>query len=165
MADISPIPTLLPRVAEYEPVNVIFSPILGSDESLVSLSITQWEDNDGIIINTSSFDGEYTNTFDYGKDRLLYRRGDEFSYLDTWDDIPNPNSTDIYYWRAPRQPRIYIYVVTLVYTVKTTGEEGGSTTTSHTLTKTYTHNVFPNWDVYAKKLKEQIKIRSETWLE
>lgn len=154
---------------EYLPQNIQFYGIMDSGETQLSIRILSWTENRGIEVDKErgKFTGHYSNTFDYGTDRLLYRKGNEWSYLDSWDDIDEPNRTDIYLWKCPTTPITISYEVELVYQVKSESGEGGggSTTTTQTLVETKTHIVYPNYDVYAEKLREQIAIRRETWLE
>lgn len=165
MADILPVETTLPIVYEYEDILQQFEADLSEDETLVSLEIIKWEENEGITVKGSKYFGQYTNSFDFGTDRLLYRMGDMFSHFDSWEDIKEPNKTDVYKWKAPTKPRIYSYTVKLVYSVTESGEGGSSRSSvgGSTITKVYTQSVLPNWDMYAKKLREQIEIRRKTW--
>lgn len=168
MADILPIDTNLEYAVEYTPVSQMFSPMLGESETLVSINITIWDNNDGIRVLGNSYAGEYANTFDISNQRLLYRLGDTFSNFESWEDISHPQTTDVYLWRAPTESRFYNYTVEMVYQVTSEGgegSEGSSTTVTETLTKTYRQEVKPNWDSYSKKLRDQISIRRKTWLD
>lgn len=172
MADILPEEEMLKRAYEYEPVSQKFSADLDKDEELISLTITVYEENAGIIIDNSvpMFHGEYTNSFEFGAERLLYRRGDQYSHFETWEDIDQPNLTDVYKWMAPTKPKTYTYVLELVYRVNDTTTGGGKSksntqpTGGLTITKSYTQDVYPNWDRYSKKLRDQLDIRRKTWL-
>lgn len=163
MADILPENIQLPNVYELDYVKQVFTPSLSDGEKLISIKITKWERNDGITVEDNMYSGHYTNIFDYGTERLLYRKGDEFSYLPSWDSITEPSKTDIYLWKAPTTPRIYKYTVEMEYMESSSGEGSSRSASGGTIVKEYTQMVFPNWDAYARKLKEQIRIRRLTW--
>jgi len=167
MADVFPKPPM--RVAEYETFRVNFSAVLAEDESLNYIKIIEWDENDGVTVDGSSIYGSYIGAFELGDRSLLVRKGDEFSSLKYWEEITEANRTDVYRWEAPTHSIYFKYMIELSYTITTKGDEGGTSSSSSSRTEIVkipvSHEVYPNWDFYSRKLKNQISIRRNTWLE
>lgn len=164
MADVLPNPPM--RVAEYETFRVDFSADLADDESLNYIKIIEWDENDGVTVDGSSIYGSYIGAFALGDRSLLVRKGDEFSSLKYWEEITEPIRTDVYRWESPTNSEYFKYVIEISYNVTTEGEDGGASSTKTEIVKIpVSHEVYPNWDFYARKLKDQISTRRRTWLE
>lgn len=156
MADISPINTRLNDVMEGENISLIFTPVLGPDETLTSINIIDSPVVDGIIVEDNKVNGSYNNIFDLGNDSLMYRDGDEFKSASSWDDLPDKNTVDLYLWKAPSVlEKTYSYDVKMDYVLKDSTAEP-PTSTLKTMTKTYRQTVKGNWDIWARKLRNYV---------
>lgn len=163
MADIFPINTTLNTLSEGAYVSQQFTPILDSNEELVSINIINHQPTPGIEVVGSLYQGNYESVFEYGSDALSYRLGDEFKIASTWEDLPTSVNTQLYLWRAPQVlDRTFTYTVLMKYTVTTTSGSGGSgkatddVVTEKQITKVYSQRIVWNWSNWANKLRNYV---------
>lgn len=167
MAGIFPLDEELSDIQEGTPVNLTFEFIAGPGDSLVSINITDYQANDGIVVQGANYKGSYQNSFNLGNDALSYRDGDEFKTATKWEDLPPPGGVDLYLWKAPSQlQRTYSYTVTVSYWYQPPAPEpdpenpGGSTEQPppilSEIKKTYTQLVYGNWSVWANLLRNYV---------
>lgn len=166
MANISPINTTLNTLSEGAYVSQQFTPILDSDEKLISITIINYQPTPGIEVVGSLYQGNYESVFEYGNDSLKYRQGDEFKTAASWEDLPESLDTQLYLWRAPQNlDRTFTYTVLMEYTVTTSGSTGGSgrasddIVTKKQLTKVYSQRIVGNWSNWANKLRSYVYAR------
>lgn len=159
MAEILPSNAKLDDVMELEGVNVTFSYSLTEEGAkFKSLNIIEHTSNPGITVQGANFKGSYKGVFSFGNDSLRYREGDDLKSAATWEDLPDPKKADLFLWRAPTNLRkTFTYTVELKYTVTTSGEPGGTPSTSEkTLKKVYSQDVVGNWSIWGNQLREYV---------
>lgn len=165
MADILPTSTELSDKQEYTDVSVSFTPQLSVGETLVSLNIINRRPNVGIIINGSSFSGQYKDSFNLDSDALTVRMksdkdgNPDIRVFDSWEKLPPSSDADIIQWKAPKTLTTeYWYEVKLVYDYEAPPPAPPSPTpVRKELTKRYTQIVFGDYDVWAKQLRQYAK--------
>lgn len=163
MSAILPMNTKLPGVKEGSPVDVTFSyQLTEANAYLVSIKIISSTPNETITVQGPRFFGSYTNMFDLGTDALKYRlKTGEIKSASKWEDLPDPKTADLFYWRAPTVlQKNHTYVVELIYEVPPPPPVPPETTpgkpTRYTLTKTYTQLAFGDWSVWANLLRDYV---------
>ncbi|QPB08872.1 hypothetical protein CPT_Metamorpho_120 [Klebsiella phage Metamorpho] len=160
---ITPISTKLQDVIEGEYVEQYFIASPEANETVISLSIIDYQPVSGISVSETHYKGNYNSVFTFGNDALKYRQGDELKTASSWEDLPNPKEADLYLWQAPRSlERTFTYTVKVIYSVteeSSGGSSGGSTApvvTRHEMTKTYSQTVKGNWSLWADKLRAYV---------
>lgn len=166
MAQIFPISTDLGDIQEGCSVDVTFTVQLDSTDTLKSINIIDYQETPGISVNGARYSGTYESVFSFGTDALRYREGDELKVAASWEDLPPPNTADLYLWRAPSKlERTFTYTVECIYDYQPeessggSGESGGGTQPppiERKITKTYSQLVYGNWSRWANKLREYV---------
>lgn len=163
MAQILPANTTLEEVMEGEAVNQTFSASFEADESLVSLTIIDYQPVTGIQVFQTHYTGHYNSVFTTGSDSLKYREGDQFKSAGSWDALPDPKTVDLYLWKAPQGlSKTFTYKLELIYNVTTPGDPElgtGPIVTKKTMTKVYSQTVKGNWSLWADKLRAYVYAR------
>lgn len=170
MADILPVSTTLDRKQEGSEVSVTFEAQLDQGETLVSIEITEYRPNSGVVVSDAGFSGQYRDSFSLDSDALLVRmrspQGNEpeFRTYGSWDDLPEPTEADIIQWKAPSSlVTEYWYEVKLVYDFEQTPPSGGGgkattepTTERKELIKRYTQEVYGDYTIWANRLRQYV---------
>lgn len=161
-------PELVPRVAEYQPFTLQFVVVPEANEVITSSKIIEWDEDGGVEVNENRLlvKGRYENAFILNDNNLKVRVGNEYQVLKSWD-IEEPSKTDVYYWKSPTHSVYMKYTIEVKYTIQSSSESSNdravSSSGSKTIQITKYQEVYPNWDNYADKLREQIEIRRLTW--
>lgn len=160
MSNILPASAVLPVKRENEIVSQTFSANLTEPgATLVSISVNPVDQNAGITVTANSFSGQYTGVFvlDGG---LSYRlKSGERETANRWEDLPDPQTTDLYSFLAPRvMEKEYSYLVVLTYDVTAPVEPGSppSEPARYVINKTYTQKVVGEWNTWANNLRDYV---------
>lgn len=163
MADILPINTTLREVIEGEYVEQYFTAQLSTNETLKSINIIDYQPVSDISVSETYYKGNYNSVFTFGNDVLKYREGDELKSASAWEDLPNPKTSDLYLWKAPRTlEKTFTYTVEIIYTVteeSSGGSSGGSSApivTEYKKQKVYSQTVKGNWSRWGDQLRAYV---------
>lgn len=160
MAQIIPINTTLEELIEGDFVDQYFTASLEADETLKSITITNYQPVTGITVAQNHYTGNYNSIFTFGANALLYREGNDLKSASAWEELPPPKEADLYLFRAPTAlSKTFTYTVELIYTVTTPavpGEPGSGSVEEKKLTKVYSQTVKGNWSIWAKKLRDYV---------
>lgn len=174
MANILPMSPDLGDDMEGASIDVFFTAQLETNETLVSINITNYEPTPGITVEDNHLFGTYESVFGFASDALKYRLNDEFKTAASWEELPTDESTQLYLWKAPQGlQKVFSYEVTVIYDFQEESESGGSGSNSRagsdtteppapvrkTLTKVYTKTIVGNWSRWANKLREYVYAR------
>ncbi|WDS61697.1 hypothetical protein [Cronobacter phage vB_Cdu_VP8] len=162
MSDILPTNSRLDDVMELENADTTFTYTLTEEGAkFVSINITEYTPNTGIIVKGNRFYGAYKGVFSFGNDSLMYRKGaePERHSAPDWESLPPPKEADLFLWRAPTNLRkTFTYTVQLKYTVTSTPSEPGESpvTSEKVVNKTYSQDVVGNWSIWGEKLRAYV---------
>lgn len=176
MAGISPVSEDLQDAFEGSSIDVTFTPILTSDETLVSINIVDYEATQGVEVDDVRIHGTFESVFDLGQDSLMYRENDDIKSTDAWKKLPPAETVDLFLWRAPRNlVKRFNYVVEMVYIYtppppepdpenpggnNRAANEGGTTPIRMTLRKEYFKDIYGDYSRWAQQLRAYVYARS-----